>query len=347
MIRDLFKKGQQLLLDEAVAEEATKTGKLRGGNTSMINAKGDIIGQCANLTYLRYKGVSVDPVTPSRDLMFDAGRRNEDHWYQILSKSLPDGLDIIREEETPTKWETTDGTPVTGRPDIVLVNENGPVVGIELKQASSLWTLRDVVFQKKPKLAHLMQAAHYSWQLGCPFELWYTSRSDFAVTGDWAKNLFPKAGEPGSEHCQYAFYREGEINPRTKKPIKHRITEHEYTLLRAKGEKVYCDILKILPTVQGYELDLADGRLYYKDAMVDDSDWIETIVRIEDIKRFYEKITTMEKENVVQPEPKLLDVTGKKLSYKASSYCSLGELCCGKCEGQDLDQWIDKIKSRD
>ena len=53
MIRDLFQKGQQMMLDEAAAEESTKSGKLRGGNTSMINSKGQIIGQCANLTYLR------------------------------------------------------------------------------------------------------------------------------------------------------------------------------------------------------------------------------------------------------------------------------------------------------
>ena len=402
MIRDLFQKGQQMMLDEAAAEESTKSGKLRGGNTSMINSKGQIIGQCANLTYLRYKGIVVEPVDASRDLMFDAGRRNEDHWAEVLGKSLPEGLTIIREEDIPTKWETTDGTPVTGRPDIVLAEKhiratqsdgtvvydvpdtgdiikysgeaprmevfNKPVVGIELKQASSLWTLRDVVFQKKPKLAHLMQAAHYSWQLGCPFELWYTSRSDFAITGDWPKALFPKAGEPGSEHCTYAFYKLGTINPRTKKPTKSKITEQEYVLgdktKKVKWAETYinkqgvettitksdylfqCDIVKVNPLVQGYELDLHEGKLYYRDAMVDNSEWYESIVTIEDIKRYYEKITKMEQENVVLPEPKVLSAQGERGNYKLSQYCSLKELCCGKCSGQKLDQWVDKIRSQ-
>jgi len=346
MIKDLFQRGQQMLLDEAALAESGKSGKLRGGNTSMINEKGDIIGGCANLTYLRYKGISVDPVDSSKDLMFDAGRRNEDHWEQILNKSLPAHLTMLREEEIPTKWLTENGTDVTGRPDVVLCEDGKPVVGIELKQSCSLWTARDVLFQKKPKLAHMMQAAHYSWQLGCPFELWYTGRSNFAVTGDWIKNLFPKAGQPGSEHCNYAYYKEGNINPKTRKPIKHKIDQTEYQLGLARKEPVSCEVLSVLPFTQGYLLDLHDGVLYYKDAMIDEAGWMETIIKIEDIQRYYERITEMETLNVVQKEPKVLNADGSKGNFKASQYCALGDLCCGKCAGQPLDNWVDKVKVR-
>ena len=83
MIKDLFEKGQQSMLDEAASQEAGKAGQLRGGNTAMLTEDGTFIGTCANLTYLRYKGIVIDPTTPSRDLMFDAGRRNEDHWLQV------------------------------------------------------------------------------------------------------------------------------------------------------------------------------------------------------------------------------------------------------------------------
>ena len=191
-----------------------------------------------------------------------------------------------------------------------------------------------------------MQAAHYSWQLGCPFELWYTCRADFAITGDWPKALFPKANQPGSEHCQYAFYKEGDINPRTKKPIKSRINEDEYLDGLSKGEPVSCEILKILPFVQGYELDLHKGTLYYRDAMVDNSEWVETVVKIDDIQRYYEKITRMEEVNKVLPEPKVMNADGSKGNYKASQYCSLGDLCCGKCAGKKLDNWVNKVEDK-
>lgn len=344
MIRELFKKGQQIMLDEAAKAEAGKTGNLRGGSSGMLTPGGETTGQCRALTYLRYHGVVVEPVDASRDLMFDAGRRNEDHWYDVLSKSLPEGMIIMREEEIPTKWTNKDGIDVTGRPDIVICDKNKkPVTGIELKLVSSLWTARDVMFQSKPKLNHLIQAAHYSWQLGCPFELWYTARADFAITGDWPKNLFPKAGEPGSEFCQYAFYEEGEINSKTKKPIKRKITEDEYKLKLARGQTVYCDILKILPFVKGYELDIHEGTLYVKDAMVDNAPWVETIVKIDDIKRYYDNIVNIKK---VPSEPRVKNFDGTVGNYKASQYCSLGDLCCGKCEGMQIDSWVDKVKAK-
>lgn len=343
MIRDLFLAGQAQLLKEAEEEEKTKKGRLRGGNTSMITPDGTVIGQCANLTWLRYRGVDVEPVTASRDLMFDAGRRNEDHWYEVLSKAYP--YKILREEEVATSWKTKTGIAVTGRPDVVLLDEaEKPVMGIELKQASSLWTVRDVLFQKKPKLAHLMQAAHYSWRLGCPFELWYTSRADFAITGDWVKGLFPKPGQPGSEHCQYAFYKEGEINPKTRKPMKHRIDEAEYMALQESAEtRVHEDILKVLPFVQGYELDLHDGKLYYKDAMSDTAEWYETIVSVDDIKRYYDTVSTMD---TVLPEPKGLNADGSKLGYKPSQYCALGDMCCKNCAGKPLEEWEEEVKTK-
>lgn len=344
MIAKLFADGQRKLLDQDIAAEAGKSGTLRGGNTGMLRADGNTVGYCPALTYLRFKGISTDPVTPSRDLMFDAGRRNEDHWYDILKESW-DGT-IKRETEIPTSWVNTYGVRVTGRPDIILCDKDGtPVTGIELKLVSSLWTARDILFEHMPKTQHLMQAAHYSWQLGIPFELWYTSRADFAIGGDFQKNLFPKLGQPGSEHCVYAYYyEEGKINPKTNKPVKSKITEDEYKIYKARGKKVYAEVLKVSPFVQGYQMDIHNEKIFIKDAMLDDAPWLETIVNITDIKRYFDYISEIQQTDSVPKPPQVLKADGSKANYKAPDYCSLGELCCGRCSEKSLATWTDKVK---
>ena len=357
MIKELFEEGQAKILKAEAELEKTKAGKLRAGNSGLLTADGKTIQSCRAQTYLRYKGISADPTTPSRDLMFDGGRRNEDHWADVLAESW-NGV-ILREEEIATRWETDFGVAVTGRPDIVLCNtESKPVAGIELKQCCSLWTTRDILVNKKPKLAHLIQSAHYSWQLGIPYELWYTSRVDYAVTGDWIKRMFPKFGEDKSENFDYGFYKLGEINPRTEKPIRHRITKEEYIASHQPDEwveyydkvkdktvrepKYQCEVLKVLPFVQGYQLDLSEGQLFYRDAMASDSPWIATHIKIADLERFYNSIPVLDK---VPKEPELQDCNGDKLSYKASQYCSLGLLCCKYNEGRDINEWVSDVEA--
>jgi len=43
----------------------------------------------------------------------------------------------------------------------------------------------------EPKLVHLMQAGHYAWELGIPFQLWYTNRAEFAVGSGWEQKTIP------------------------------------------------------------------------------------------------------------------------------------------------------------
>ena len=118
IIKQAFLEGQSKILADGDKQEATKAGTLRGGNTGVLTEEGQLIGKCAALAYLRYKGIQVSPVTHSRDLMFDAGRRNEDAWYDVLKQSWnKPGQSILREEEIPTKWFTKNKIAVTGRPD--------------------------------------------------------------------------------------------------------------------------------------------------------------------------------------------------------------------------------------
>ena len=360
LVGDLFLKGQKLSMEEHDEKEKAKVGTLRGGSVGMLDEFGNFAGTCAAQAYLRFKGISSDPITSSRDLMFQGGRLNEDGWYEYLRKAWEGP--ILREEEIPTCWETSQGIKVTGRPDVVLceavdksgpgiitqpdddlriVNYIKPIVGVELKQVMSLWTARDVLFNKSPKTNHLMQAAHYSWQLGVPFELWYTNRTDFAITGDWCKGLFPKYQADGSEHCQYSFQRIGPINPRTGRPSKSKINQEEFEILKVRGEEALADVLKTLPFIQGYQLKLEEGQLLFRDAMVEDAEWKETVINVKDIERFYNHIPDMKE---VPPEPLNVKYNGEAGNYNLRDYCSLGNLCCAYNKGKHLDSWVDRVK---
>lgn len=368
-IYNIYVKGQEKLFTEFDNNEKEKVGNLRGGNTGMLTETGEIIGSCAALTWLRWKGINIEGPDWSRELMFGGGRANEQIWLDVLSEGW-DGK-ILAEEQIPTEWSTENGVLVTGRPDLVLCeiaddsikelikrfpkkkqeyldlvpdSQVIPSVGIELKQISSLWTARDVMFQRAPKLNHLLQAAHYSWQLGIPFELWYTNRTDLAVTGDWAKNLFPKYGEENSEYCQYGYSKIGPDKNKYGNYVKRKISEDEFLYhLEKRKEKVSADVLKVLPFTKGYQLDIRNNKLWFKDAEHDAYGWTETIIDIGYIKDFYNYITKLEKINKVPDEPAVKKYDGKKGNYKQSDYCSLKELCCGKCKGQPLNKWVEKI----
>ena len=109
--------------------------------------------------------------------MFAAGNLNEDAWFEWLGLSSYEGK-ILREEEVPSLWYTSNGTKVTGRPDIVLCSEAvvpedveasevrqfiqnddkyyEPLEGIELKLMCSFWTFRSVVLEGMPKFGHMI-----------------------------------------------------------------------------------------------------------------------------------------------------------------------------------------------
>ena len=311
-IQELFELGTRNMVMAHDELEKTKVGILRAGNTGLMLADGRVTGKCARLTYLRYKGIRVEEADYSRELMFAAGRTNEDSWLEVLRAADPT-LVIKREEEIPIAWTTDNGVPVTGRPDIVL-GHNGllsgkfvPEIGIELKQACSLWTVRDVGIQMKPKMLHLMQAAHYSWQLGIPFELWYTNRTDFAVMG-WAQRNFPKPGEPGSDRCEY----------------------------NDKGE-----IKKVLPFVQGYELMWTPaGQMNYR--AVGHERWTTTLITQQGIVDYFSTVAAMDETDVLPPAPTNLEADGSRGPYSICSYCPLQSVCDSH-KGKSVAAWTEIV----
>lgn len=344
MIKRLFDKGIRQQIQEGNDREKSKVGTLRAGNTGMVMEDGSIVGSCAAMTYLRYKGINGKPVDASKELMFAGGRLNEDHWLSVL-KTAYEGP-ILCEEDIPVSWETDQGIKVTGRPDIVLCSgtqeEAVPECMVELKQVMSINSAYNVLIKNEPQLKHLMQAAHYMWQLDCPGELWYTNRNNLDMPSWMEFRPFPKPGEPGSAALGYRYYRFGDLNPRTGKPKKHQITEQEYLDKIYSGS--FAAACKILPFVHGFELALRDGTLYYKDASDALADWKETIVTIERIKRFYNFVGDLEQYGKVPREALNLNAHGEKLGWSFGQYSDLGDLDPSKTAGSNLEKWFERAK---
>ena len=289
-------------------EEKGKVGTLRGGNSSILTKEGHVLGKCARQTLLRYKGIEIEDPHTNKQIMFDLGIVNEEVWYNKLSKVWPGT--ILREEEVSTKWTTSSGINVTGRPDIVLCSaDSTPLLGLELKAVCSLWTARDVLFEGKPKWDHLVQAAHYSMELDIPFRLCYTSYVNYAVPA-WAARHFPVEGGHGSELIEY----------------------------NDKGKPKH-----VGPFYVVYELEWDDeGHLIYS---LEDGDTppvaIPEINR-ENIQRYYELINQMEEDKQLGPRPLTLKGDGSRANYSACDYCPLIEVC-NTHEG-DYDKWMKAVE---
>lgn len=335
--------GHKKLSETQRAEEGSKVGTLRAGNAGAFVA-GEIYGKCHRLSLLRYLGVQAEADT-NRALMFQAGRTNEDSWIEVL-KAGWDGP-ILQEEEIPVSWETKAGTKVTGRPDIVLCKEEPdsfivdqafrdsfsemdphrpnigdviealpkkvPVKGLELKLVSSFWTMITVLTAKEPKVEHVIQAIHYSSQLGIPFELWYTSRVDWAISG-WTNKFFTAAAKWVASALGY--------NP---------------VLFGKKGPK------KVMPFYQGFELDVDADLVYYRP--VGTEGWIATTITVQGIRDYYELIDDMRINQHTGPRP-----SGKKLDGRWQEgwhpcdpeYCPFSATC-DKWE-KDYPNWVAEAK---
>lgn len=181
-LKALHTAGLKSIVKEYEAQETEKLGTLRGGNSGCVTEDGRVIGKCPRLSHLRSEGYQKE-VDLNKHLMFQAGLTNEDSWLQTLKREW--NGPILCEEEIPILWYTANGTKVTGRPDIVLCHKDPikprPVVGLELKLVSSAFTAYNVLAKQQPTLDHLIQAAHYMWQLDIPFKLVYTSRTNFPL----------------------------------------------------------------------------------------------------------------------------------------------------------------------
>ena len=300
-------------------KEQKKLGVLRAGSTGMLSEEGEIAGACHRVSLLRSKGIEVDPPTDQAYIMFELGYANEDVIYKQIVDTLSPGEIVLREEEIPISWKTSNGTLVTGRPDIVICDSNKkPMVGIELKSVHSLWTARDVLFGLKPKLPNLAQAAHYMWKLGLSeYKLMYKSYSQLGqgmAGNEWITKMFPKPGEPGSE---YVDYTESERNP------------GKYTIKHIKQFEIMYDL----------SFDKS-GRLRYKPEGIDS--WTSTVITRKSIEDYFELVSKIESTKDLGPRPSAVDAVGKKLSYTQCKYCPLNKTCT-TFQSKGYDKWMEEV----
>lgn len=319
-IKKLLDDGRAGLEQDRLADESTKQQTFRIGSSGILH-NGTSIGKCHRLAIARYFGIDA-PVEKLRQLMFAAGRANEDIWYEELARAW-DGS-ILREEEIPVSFTTKQGTLVTGRPDLVLCDnvpapaeEGGeveihavPIKGIELKLVCSVWTARDVRFQLEPKIDHLVQAANYSRLLNIPFDLWYTNRVDYVIP-DWAhrKGMFDKTSP--------------------------------YVELNKSG-----DIKKLTQFDSGFMLDWDGGTLYYKPVEEEAGNgWEPTIITEDKLVGYFEWLDELISTKSLGPRPSSDKVIGggkQSWSKCDPQYCPFAETCA-KYE-RDFNKWVEETR---
>jgi hypothetical protein len=310
-----LQQGRQLDREQHKQKEVLKVGTLRAGNTGMMSGTGDFAGACPRTVHLRQLGYELEVPDDSKMIMFQMGIANESVVFKdLMHTSGPEEV-ILQEEEIPISWLTSNGTKVTGRPDMVLCSKKDgqtiPFLGIEIKSIASVWTSREVLFEGQPKLPHLLQSAHYSWKLGVPFRLVYKQYSNQAVPG-WAGKLFPKQGEPHSQHISY----------------------------NEKGDIKYIEPFEI-----AYELEWdSSSRKYlrYRREIGEgekELDWTRTLISQQDVERFYEFVANMQETKVLGVRPMTIDAQGNEKNYSNCGYCPLKDTC-DKHESKGYDKWM-------
>lgn len=322
-ITERLRKARQLERDQHVANESSKLGVLRAGATGIKASNGDIAGACHRKAHLRSLGIDFDVPTEDKIIMFELGYANEDVIYADLVATALPGEVILREEEIPIEWQTRNGTRVTGRPDMVICKQeydlvgtmshtkNLPILGMELKSVHSMWTIRDLLFEKGPKLENIAQAAHYMWKLDIPYKLIYKSYSNLGQSvSDWAAKLFPKQGEPGSEYIEY-------------------------------NEKGGMKQIRQFEIVFDLQIDKS-GRVQCKREQ--DTVWMNTIVTTQDIEAYYEFVSQIEATGNLGPRPLTVDSQGNKKNWRMcdKKYCILSDTC-DQYE-RSYTSWLEQVK---
>ena len=347
-VYDSYMKGLQAYIEALRKEEKNNIGTLRGGNTGFIDEKGVVYGtssNCPRRSLLRMKGIEDDPVTIQNQIMFDGGISNED----IFVERLKDTCEEVHHDskDYTTEWETSNGTKVTGRPDVIVVQKSGEKIGVELKGLFSLWKARDVL-ERRPKFDNLLQSAHYFYQLKKKgvlerYELLYINRNYFA-SNEMAAKLLPKYGSKWSEYIQYRFY---ELRPKKTGEgwTKGKITEQQYLDISrtAKADTVIAQPANIIPFCISYELRWnSNGHLAFR-AVGDDS-WKQSIITWDSIENYYETVSKMEETDILPKRPKEVRVDGKDKGYSGCDYCNLKPICTGTNKVTTVREFLERTE---
>ena len=309
-IKQMLDMASVLLEIQGSIRDAEAKGTLRGGSVGWMSPEGEFVGTCPRRAYARMQGYNLED-NSAKQPMFQGGHLSEEGIVELL-KFQWNGT-IKREEEVPIRWETANGTPVTGRPDIVLFPEKSDRAhhGLELKLVSSLWTALEVI--QLPKTIHVLQAMHYSHILGIPWTLVYVNRTNWALLSEFAMKKVPKQGEPGSEYVEYVE--------------RNKIIEDK----KEGGKKKirFTEGKAMLPFYHTYPLRWnAEGEVELKVG----EEWQTSFISWDGIQRFYEFVSCINETGELGTKPVEVDVMGCAKNFDPCKYCPL----LGKCDGKKM-----------
>ncbi len=310
--QELYLLGRKVEQEKHADAEEQKLGTLRGGNSGCITPDGEVYGACHRKALARYKGYQ-PPIEPISYTWFDAGFANEEAWMQKMEAAVEQmgpEYTLKAEEECPIVWEAQDGVKVTGRPDIMLFKDGAPILGLELKVVCAANSAIGIYCENKPKIANLIQAAHYSMAHGCPFTLVYSFRSRSAAPG-WASKFKDKLR---------LSYEKTFTNSKTGRSF----TKREYT---------------IEPFTKEFRIGFDEGKVYY---LTEDGTRVDTPLTEQGIRDYYDLIVRMDKDRDLHTRITQMDLAGNMLPYDVCNYCEFKD-ACDQFEN-DYDAWFDKVK---
>ena len=377
----LLEDSQRLNLEAGDKREDAYVFNYRGGNAgAVIPWKGILTptGACPRLIHLRSwlrwqpdenTDVKIgDSTISAKHLMFDGGLANEHVWDLRLKAALPDTHILLSEEELGLKLTLPNGLPFSGRPDHVYcrkgVDGAPPVVEhvLEHKGVHSIWTARNVMFEKKPKFQNILQTAIYSHLLErrqntastetgrVSGELIYSSYVNY-VTNPMVERILPRYGDKDSEWMAYHFYRVRLTKRSPKGWTKDKITEQEYlnergSFIKVEGKSlptVMADANYIKPFVIAYDVRVChDGAIEWK--VGTSTQWIPLGVHVDNMFSLYKMADDMRQpEAYLPPIPVNLTAYGKEENYDACTYCALKDLC--KRKHANVGEWKKDVKN--
>lgn len=320
-VTDMERYGMWTSHEEERRTTWAERGRVRGGTVGCILGR-DIstsqayAGSCVREGAARYMGAHA-PVQKEKHLnsmlMMEQGSAVEGAFIEHLRKGVPEGWTVGDNIQTATE---IDGVSWTGREDVFIYDETGEVRQIvELKNVSSF--PHELLFDLRPQIKHVVQAANYMHRIGVPVQLLYTSRSVWPVP-NWPFVSEPEIDTP---------YLQGIID------------------VNKIGK-----ISKLRPFLLGFYLTIVNGRVLYAPDIEgwERGKWIETPITIAGIDEWYRRVIDLAHGTLggyLDGAPTTVTTVGEPKYYSACDYCDWSSVCAGvgTAASNDREKWVDAI----
>lgn len=304
-----LRQGQLELYKKHSEMEESRLNTVRGGSAGAIIG-GYNYGECARKAHLRYEGIDT-PIEEEVELMTRQGEGNEDIFIKELEAG---GYKVVTQQDAGLQLKLFGEIDFIGSPDvcILLDGDKVPVVGLELKNISSVSKAESTHYTLKPDPKHMIQAATYSVRMGeklgldapLPYQLVYSSRSVWHMYS--ASKKVKEAVERNNWDTKYNFGKLSTIQPF------HRV----------------------------YYLEWEEGRLKYWTYGL--RNWVHTQLTVAALDEHAKLVAKGIKEaQSLPPRPTSKNLDGST-GYSQCNFCSFKEVCDDHEE--TYEAWMDHAK---